>query len=609
MGYFKDILKYEKKYRKFTILNILFNILYAIFNVLSVLAFIPVLNILFSTERKVITKPIYEGIIGIGNYLENSFNYFIYQKIIDDGEINVLLFICLLSLSLFFFKNLFRYLASYVITFLRTGIVKDLRDQLYKKIVELPVAYFTEKRKGDIIARMTSDVQEVENSILTSIETIVREPLTVFISITIMLFMSLKLTLFVFILLPVSGFIISSISKKLKANSVKAQKETGNFLSFIEETLTGLRIIKGFNAENVIQKKFNSSTHSFKKLMKSVFHRQTLASPMSEFLGSATIIAILWYGGAEVINKTSDLDSSKFLGYILLFYTVLNAIKLITTTFYNIQKGEASAERIMTVLNTENTIKEAPDAIIKETFESKIQFKNISFKYKNEYVLEDFSLTVLKGETVALVGQSGSGKSTLANLITRFYDVNKGEILIDGQNIKHITKKSLRNLMGIVSQDSILFNDTITNNIKLGIQNAQDTAILKASKIANADEFIQNLPQKYNTNIGDGGNTLSGGQKQRLSIARAVLKNPPIMILDEATSALDTESEQLVQIALEKMMENRTSVVIAHRLSTIQKADKILVLKKGKIVEQGKHQELLAKKGEYFKLVTMQSLS
>jgi len=424
-----------------------------------------------------------------------------------------------------------------------------------------------------------------------------------------MLFMSLKLTLFVFILLPLSGFIISSISKKLKANSVKAQKETGNFLSFIEETLTGLRIIKGFNAENVIQKKFNSSTHSFKKLMTSVFHRQTLASPMSEFLGSATIIAILWYGGAEVINKTSDLDSSKFLGYILLFYTVLNPIKLITTTFYNIQKGEASAERIMTVLNTENTIKEAPNAIIKETFESKIEFKNISFKYNNEYVLEDFSLTVLKGETVALVGQSGSGKSTLANLITRFYDVNKGEILIDGQNIKHITKKSLRNLMGIVSQDSILFNDTITNNIKLGIQNTQDTAILKASKIANADEFIQNLPQKYNTNIGDGGNTLSGGQKQRLSIARAVLKNPPIMILDEATSALDTESERLVQIALEKMMENRTSVVIAHRLSTIQKADKILVLKKGEIVEQGKHQELLAKKGEYFKLVTMQSLS
>ena len=608
MAYFKDILKYEKKYRKFTVLNILFNILYAIFNVLSVLAFIPVLNILFGTEKKVILKPEYEGLTNIGSYLENSFNHFIYQKIIDDGEINVLLFICLLSLSLFFFKNLFRYLASYAITFLRTGIVKDLRDKLYNKIVELPVAYFSEKRKGDIIARMTSDVQEVENSILTSIETIVREPLTVIISITIMLFMSLKLTLFVFILLPISGFIISSISKKLKASSGKAQKETGNFLSFIEETLTGLRIIKGFNAESVIEKKFNNSTRNFRKLMTSVFHRQTLASPMSEFLGSATIIAILWYGGAEVINKTSALDSSKFLGYILLFYTVLNPIKLITTTFYNIQKGEASAERIMTVLNTENRIKDKQDAIIKEEFKSKIEFKNISFKYKDDYVLKDFSLTINKGETVALVGQSGSGKSTLANLITRFYDVNKGDILIDGESIKNVTKKSLRNLMGIVSQDSILFNDSITNNIKLGTQSATDIAILEAAKIANADEFIQNLPEKYNTNIGDSGNTLSGGQKQRLSIARAVLKNPPIMILDEATSALDTESEQLVQIALEKMMQNRTSLVIAHRLSTIQKADSIVVMKKGKIVEQGKHDELLAKKGEYFKLVTMQSL-
>jgi len=419
--------------------------------------------------------------------------------------------------------------------------------------------------------------------------------------------MSLKLTLFVFILLPVSGFIISSISKKLKASSGKAQKETGNFLSFIEETLTGLRIIKGFNAENVIQEKFNNSTLSFRKLMTSVFHRQTLASPMSEFLGSATIIAILWYGGAEVINKTSALDSSKFLGYILLFYTVLNPIKLITTTFYNIQKGEASAERIMSVLNTKNSIEDKPNAVVKQDFTNKIEFKNISFKYKDDYVLKDFSLTIHKGETVALVGQSGSGKSTLANLITRFYDVNKGDILIDDQNIKDVTKRSLRDLMGIVSQDSILFNDTIANNIKLGTQDATDTAILDAAKIANADEFIQNLPEKYNTNIGDSGNTLSGGQKQRLSIARAVLKNPPIMILDEATSALDTESEQLVQIALEKMMQNRTSLVIAHRLSTIQKADTIVVLKKGKIVEQGKHEELLAKKGEYFKLITMQS--
>ncbi|MCG8186298.1 ABC transporter ATP-binding protein [Tenacibaculum finnmarkense] len=609
MGYFKDILKYEKKYRKFTVLNIVFNILYAIFNVLSVLAFIPVLGILFGTDKKIINEPNYEGISKIGDFLKDSFYHFISEKIKTEGDINTLVFICLLALSLFFLKNLFRYLASYVIAFLRTGIVKDLRDKLYDKIVELPISYFSEKRKGDIIARMTSDVQEVEGSIISSIETIVREPLTVIISISIMLFMSLKLTLFVFVLLPVSGVIISSISKKLKANSAKAQKETGNFLSFIEETLTGLRIIKGFNAQGVIATKFNNSTSNFKQLTTSVFHRKSLASPMSEFLGSATIIAILWYGGTEVLSKTSALQPDEFFGYIVLFYTVLNPIKLITSTFYNIQKGEASAERIMTVLNTENTIKDKSNATIKETFKNKIEFKNISFKYKDDYVLKDFTLTINKGETVALVGQSGSGKSTLANLITRFYDVNKGEVVIDDDNIRDITKKSLRNLMGIVSQDSILFNDTITNNLKLGSQNANDTAVLEAAKIANADEFIQNLPEKYNTNIGDSGNTLSGGQKQRLSIARAVLKNPPIMILDEATSALDTQSEQLVQVALDKMMKNRTSLVIAHRLSTIQNADKIVVMKKGAIVEQGKHDELLAKKGEYYKLVTMQSLT
>ena len=609
MSYFKDILKYEKKYRKFTVLNIVFNIFYALFNVLSVLAFIPVLGILFETDKEVVAKPAYEGITNIGTYLKESFYYFISEKIENEGQIKTLFFICLLALSLFFLKNLFRYLASYVITFLRTGIVKDLRDKLYNKIVELPIAYFTEKRKGDIIARMTADVQEVEVSILTSIETIVREPLTVVIAISIMLFMSMKLTLFVFILLPVSGFIISSISKKLKSNSVKAQKETGTFLSFIEETLTGLRVIKGFNSEKIIERKFNKSTTTFRDLMTSVFHRQTLASPMSEFLGSATIIAILWYGGTEVLSNTSSLQPDEFMGYIVLFYTVLNPIKLITTSYYNIQKGEASAERIMQILNTENSIKDKPNALVKESFDNEIEFRNISFKYKNDYVLKDFSLTIKKGETVALVGQSGSGKSTLANLITRFYDVNQGDILIDNVSIKDITKKSLRGLMGIVTQESILFNDTVENNIKLGTEHATKEAVLEASEIANANEFIQNLPEKFETNIGDSGGTLSGGQKQRLSIARAVLKNPPIMVLDEATSALDTESEQLVQLALEKMMQNRTSLVIAHRLSTIQKANKIVVMKKGKIVEQGKHEELLAKKGEYFKLVTMQSLS
>ena len=609
MSYFKDILRYEKKYRKFTILNILFNILYAIFNVLSVLAFIPVLGILFNTDNTVIKVPLYTGIRSIAAYAKESFYYFISQKIENEGAIEVLFFICILTFSLFLFKNLFRYLASYVLVFLRNGIVKDIRDKLYHKIITLPLAYFSEKKKGDIIARMTIDVQEVEVSFLTSLEAIVREPLTVIISLTMMLILSVKLTLFVFVLLPVSGFIISSISKKLKANSLKAQKETGNFLSFIEETLTGLKIIKGFNAEKVIQEKFNTSTTKFRNLMSSVLHRKTLASPMSEFLGSATIIAILYYGGKLVLENNSPLKAEEFFGYIVLFYTVLNPIKAITTAYYNIQKGEASAERIMEVLNTENSIKDKPNAALKDGFINKIEFKNISFKYKDTFVLKDFSLTINKGETVALVGQSGSGKSTLANLITRFYDVNKGEVLIDDQNIKDVTKKSLRNLMGIVSQDSILFNDTIANNIKLGTQAATEEAILEAAQIANADEFIQNLPEKYETNIGDSGNTLSGGQKQRLSIARAVLKNPPIMILDEATSALDTESEQLVQTALEKMMQNRTSLVIAHRLSTIQKADTIVVMKKGKIAEQGKHEELLALKGEYFKLVSMQSLS
>ena len=609
MSYFKDILRYEKKYRKFTILNILFNILYAIFNVLSVLAFIPVLGILFNTDNTVIKVPLYTGIRSVAAYAKESFYYFISQKIENEGAIEVLFFICLLTFSLFLFKNLFRYLASYVLVFLRNGIVKDLRDKLYHKIITLPLAYFSEKKKGDIIARMTIDVQEVEVSFLTSLEAIVREPLTVIISLTMMLILSVKLTLFVFVLLPVSGFIISSISKKLKANSLKAQKETGNFLSFIEETLTGLKIIKGFNAEKVIQEKFNTSTTKFRNLMSSVLHRKTLASPMSEFLGSATIIAILYYGGKLVLENNSPLKAEEFFGYIVLFYTVLNPIKAITTAYYNIQKGEASAERIMEVLNTKNSIKDKPNAAVKNGFTNKIEFKNISFKYKDTFVLKDFSLTINKGETVALVGQSGSGKSTLANLITRFYDVNKGEVLIDNQNIKDVTKKSLRDLMGIVSQDSILFNDTIANNIKLGTQDATDAAVLEAATIANADEFIQNLPEKYNTNIGDSGNTLSGGQKQRLAIARAVLKNPPIMILDEATSALDTESEQFVQLALEKMMLNRTSLVIAHRLSTIQKADTIVVMKKGKIVEQGKHEELLALKGEYFKLVSMQSLS
>ncbi len=607
MNYFKKILKYAKPYTKFAWLNILFNVFYAIFNILTIVAFIPVLNILFNQENKA-EEPTYNGILSLGDYAQDSFYFYIGEKINNEGAIETLVFVCGLTLFLFFFKNLFRYLASYVLVFLRNGVVKDLRDSIYHKIIELPLAYFSKKKKGDLIARMTSDVQEVETSFLSSLEAIVREPLTIIIALLIMLIISTKLTLFVFILLPISGFIISSISKKLKATSLKAQQETGNFLSFIEETLTGLRIIKGFNAEDKIEKKFNNSTSKFRKLMTSVLHRKTLASPMSEFLGSTTIILILWYGGKLVLGEQSDLKPEQFLTYIGLFYLILNPVKSLTTAFYNIQKGNASAERILTVLETENTIQDKPNALKKKSFDSVISFSNISFKYKEDYVLKNFSLEIPKGQSVALVGQSGSGKSTLANLLTRFYDVNKGSIKIDGIDIKDISQKSLRSLMGIVTQDSILFNDTVSNNISLSVSETNIEKVVEASKIANAHEFIKDLPLQYETNIGDGGNTLSGGQKQRLSIARAVLKNPPIMILDEATSALDTESEQLVQLALEKMMMNRTSLIIAHRLSTIQKADLIVVLKKGKIVEQGKHEELLKKNGEYFKLVTMQSL-
>jgi subfamily B ATP-binding cassette protein MsbA len=610
MKYFKKILVFGKPYIGRAWLTTIFNIFYAIFNILTVLSFIPVLSILFETDdKREFIKPTYQGFSSSFDYAKDSFYYQINQYIEQGDKIDALAIICVITLILFFFKNLFRFLASYQMAFLTNGIVRDLRDSIYKKIVELPISYFSEKRKGDIISRMTADVQAVETSFLSSLEAIVREPLSIIIILIMMFLMSPDLTFFVFIMLPVSGLIISFIGNKLKAKSMKAQEESGRFLSFIEETLSGLRVIKGFNAEKIIQTKFNDSTNRFAKLITSVIQRQKLASPTSEFLGALTIIGILWFGGNLVLSNESNLDGATFFGYIGLFYSVLQPAKAISTAITNIKKGDASAQRVLEILETENDIIEQPNALKKTSLDGKIEFKNISFKYKDDFVLKDFSLTVPKGKTVALVGQSGSGKSTLANLITRFYDVNKGNICIDGVDIKDLTKHSLRNLMGIVTQDSILFNDTVANNIKLGTETATLEEVEAASNIANAHEFIKDLPQQYHTNIGDSGNMLSGGQKQRLSIARAVLKNPPIMILDEATSALDTESEQLVQSALEKMMENRTSLVIAHRLSTIQKADTIVVLKKGVIMEQGKHNELLALKGEYYKLVNMQNLN
>lgn len=604
----RKLLRFAKPYKFYGMLNILSNVLYAFFNVLSIIIFIPTLGILFDKQEEVYVKPVYQGSRSLKGYAEDSLNYFLTQKVIDDGPMAALVFICLASIVIFFLKNLFRYLAMYFLAFLRTGMVKDVQDALYHKIVGLPISFFSEKRKGDLLARMTSDVKEVEGSIINSLEALIREPITIVIVLVTMIGISAKLTLFAFIFLPITGFIISAVGKRLKAQSLAAQKENGVFLSFLEETLGGLKVIKGFNAENKLAQKFTKSTQRFKEIMISVLQRKGLASPLSEFLGVAVVITVLWYGGSLVFAENSSLKPQEFMGYIGLFYTIINPVKAITTVNYSIKKGNAAGERIFEILETENTIKEPLNPKQLSSLSHGIEFKNVSFRYGNENVLEGFNLKVNKGHTVALVGQSGSGKSTVANLVTRFYDVNQGSIEIDGFNIKDISKKSLRGLMGLVTQDSILFNETVKNNIALGKENATEEEVIEAAKIANAHEFIMELPQGYETNIGDSGNKLSGGQKQRLSIARAVLKNPPIMILDEATSALDTESEKLVQDALEKMMRNRTSIVIAHRLSTIQNADSIVVMSKGKIQEQGTHEELMLSKKGYKKLVELQTL-
>ncbi|WP_144894936.1 ABC transporter ATP-binding protein [Lutibacter sp. Hel_I_33_5] len=608
MTYFKKILYYAIPYKRFAFLNIFFNILYALFSALSFVVLMPLFKVIFGSEQNHITnKPVYEGFTKAVSYFNDYFSYYVATKVGDDQE-KILLIVIALIVIIFLLKNLFSYLGFYSITFLKNGVLKDIRNDLYKKTVSLPLSYFSEKRKGDTMARIGPDVIEVHYSFLSILELIFRDPLMIIVTIIIMFSFSIKLTLFVFLFVPVAGFIINIIGKNLKKTSDKVQNEQGTFLSLLEETLSGLRVIKGFNAENVFLNKFNKSTDTFEKLSNKLLNKTQLSAPVSEVLGIMVFAVLLWYGGSLVlIDKV--LDGDEFIGYLGLAYNLITPAKSISKASFIIKKGNAAAERILEILETEDELKESADAIDKNNFNSEIEFKNISFKYEDDYVLKNFYLKVPKGKSVALVGQSGSGKSTLANLITRFYDVNEGSIEIDSTNIKNITKKSLLDLMGIVTQDSILFNDTVSENIKLGKQDATEEEVIKASKISNAHEFIKNLPKKYNTNIGDSGNKLSGGQKQRLSIARAVLKNPPIMILDEATSALDTESEQLVQLALEKMMKNRTSIVIAHRLSTIQNADNIVVLRKGEIVEQGKHEELLAKKGEYFKLVSMQTLS
>ena len=605
MTYFRKILQYARPYKRFAVLNIICNIFYALFSTLSFIALIPVIDILFDKSKRVVVKPEWEGITGIKDFTIDYFNYNVSQRVAED-EVSALIFICAIIVSLFFLKNLFGYLAAFFITFLRNGVLRDVRDAVYKKILELPISYFSEKKKGDTISRITADVNEVQTSFLSILELIVREPLTIIFTIIAMLMISAKLTIFVFIFLPISGFIISVIGKKLKSQSSKAQEENGHFLSIVEETLSSLKIIKGFNAEGKFQEKFQDSTNKLNTILNSLINRQNLASPASEFLGIFVIVIILWFGGNMVLVE-GTLNAAAFIAFLGLAYNILTPAKQISKATYSVKKGNAAAERIIEVLETPSNLTDAKNAIVIKDFKKEVAIENISFKYEDELVLKNFSLNVPKGSTVALVGQSGSGKSTIANLVTRFYDVNEGTIKIDGTDIRQITKNSLRSLMGLVTQDSILFNDTIKNNVSLGKVSATNEEVIDALKIANAWEFVKDLPKGMETNIGDSGNKLSGGQKQRLSIARAVLKNPPIMILDEATSALDTESEKLVQKALENMMKNRTSIVIAHRLSTIQNADMIIVMHKGEIVEQGKHETLLTHNGTYRKLVEMQS--
>lgn len=601
------LIPFTNPYKSHIVWNIIYNILYALFSTISMLSLLPMLEVLFGKTKSIAKEPVFEGIGGIMGYGKDLLYYKISELTEQNGPQFALLLVVSLVITTFLLKNLFNYLASYHIMHLKNGVLRDLRQTMYNKIIELPISYYSEKRKGDVMARMLGDVGEVQNSFFSILELVVKEPLTILFALITMFVISAKLTIFVLVFIPISGFIISKIGKNLKAKSLLAQNEGGHLISIVEESLTGLKVVKSYNAETNFKQKFNDSVTRLLKLSNSIGNKNNLASPLSEFMGITTIAVLLWYGGNLVLVQ-GTLEGSAFIVYLTLAYNILTPAKAISKASYSVKNGLAAAERVFEVLEVENEITNKENAVQKNTFEDAITIQNINFRYEKENVLKDFSLTVKKGHTVALVGQSGSGKSTIANLLTRFYDVNEGTIAIDGIPIKDFNLHSLRGLMGLVTQDSILFNDTIKANISLGKQDATDEEIIEALKIANAYEFVKDLPEGIYTNIGDAGGKLSGGQKQRLSIARAVLKNPPIMILDEATSALDTESEKFVQVALENMMQNRTSIVIAHRLSTIQKADLIVVMQKGKIVEQGTHSELIALNGTYNKLVTMQSL-
>jgi subfamily B ATP-binding cassette protein MsbA len=608
-----SVLKYIKGYWGYAWLNIIFNVLFSLFSVVSLALVIPFMKLLFEKNENDYVKILHQNSMPFefsSEYLTNTFDRLLAAQILGSGKMQALLMICVVIIILTTFKNLFRYLAMYFLAPIRNGVVRDLRNKVLAKCLNLPLAYYSNERKGDIMSRMTTDVQEVEWSIMQTLELIFREPLQIILSLTILIMISPYLTLYVLLLLPVAGLIVNIIGKSLKRNAQKSKEILGNLFSIMEETLGGLKIIKAFTAESFVRSRFEKTNQEYFRQSVRVYRKTDLTSPISETVIVAVLMLILFIGGNMVLSDAATLSAEAFIGYFVVASQIVPPIKQITQAYNNIQKGIASEERIDKILSAPILITEKDKAAGIKEFKERIEFKNVSFAYHkgdSGHVLKNINLIIPKGKTIALVGQSGSGKTTLADMIPRFYDVDEGALFIDTFNIKDLSIKDLRGLIGMVSQESILFNDTVFNNIAFGLSNVTKDDVINAAKIANAHEFITQMPQGYDTNIGDRGGKLSGGQRQRLSIARAVLKNPPILILDEATSALDTESERLVQDALTNLMQNRTSIVIAHRLSTIANADEIIVMTQGQIAERGTHHELIQQNGIYKKLYEMQS--
>ena len=605
MKRFSRILFYLRTQKRNILLYFIFNILSIVFSLVSLAMLAPFLQMLFGREQLIKVQPVFsftaEGML-------TTLKYYLSRLISEYGDLYALGAICITIVLSIFFKNMFSYLSYRVLAPMRNYVMTKLRSDLYAKILELPIGFFTEQRKGDIISRMSNDANEVEWSVMSTLEGLIREPLTILIILTTLILISPTLSLFLLVLLPLTGFIIGRVSRSLKKQSSAAQEEMGILMSILDETLTGLRVIKAFNAEKIIGNKFFSTNNNLNNIRNRMNFRRDLASPMSEFLGVLVLSCILWFGGRLVLQNDAILEAGSFITYIVFFTQIINPAKSLSTAFYNAQRGSAAIQRIEEILSAPSTITDKADAKTIATFDHGIEFRNVSFAYQDVTILKNINLKISKGKTVALVGSSGAGKSTLADLVPRFHDVSEGELLIDGVNIREYSLHSVRNLMGIVTQEPILFNDSIAANIALGVQDATSAQIEHAASVANALHFVQQKEEGFETNIGDRGSKLSGGERQRVTIARAVLKNPPILILDEATSSLDTESERLVQDAINNMMQNRTSIVIAHRLSTIRHADEIVVLQKGEIAERGSHEELLALNGIYKKLVDMQEV-